>query len=95
MSEYAELNVPDVWQGWRNPVKYTTLEELGIVLDGLVFRPMPPAEKASGDAVKRSMPELSDRQTMKHAFLTIAQAKKALAATYEVEEEAIEITIRG
>ena len=47
MSEYAELNVPDVWQGWRNPIKYTTLEELGINLEGLDFRPMPPAEVVS------------------------------------------------
>lgn len=29
-SEYAPVNTPDPWQGDRNPVKYTTLEALGI-----------------------------------------------------------------
>ena len=45
--------------------------------------------------LNRSVEEFAGGQTMKHASLAIAQAKKALAATYEVEEEAIEITIRG
>jgi len=26
--EYARLDIPSFWQGWRNPVRYTTLEEL-------------------------------------------------------------------
>ena len=94
MSEYAELNVPDVWQGWRNPIKYTTLEELGINLDGLDFKPMPPVEPVVRGAIK-SIAGSPEHDAMTQLTLTIAQAKKALAATYEVKEEAIEITIRG
>lgn len=30
ISEFAELNVPDSWDGNRNPVAYTTLSEYGI-----------------------------------------------------------------
>ena len=37
--EYAEVSIPDVWEGWRNPVKYTTLEELGIDIEDLDFKP--------------------------------------------------------
>lgn len=38
ISAYAEINVPNVWQGWQNPVHYTTLEVLGIDLDSLRFK---------------------------------------------------------
>src|SRR3954469_16835309 len=37
LSEYAVLDHPEAWGEWRNPVKYTTLEELGIDLKKLKF----------------------------------------------------------
>ena len=37
ISEYAEINIPDVWGGWQNPIKYTSLEELGINISDLNF----------------------------------------------------------
>ena len=33
LSEYATIDLPEAWGEWRNPVKYTTLEELGIDLE--------------------------------------------------------------
>ncbi len=39
--------IPEKWGEWRNPVKYTTLEELGIDLDKLKFKPMPAPTKIS------------------------------------------------
>jgi hypothetical protein len=46
-SEYAEIDVPDAWPGYRNPVWYTTLEEIGIEVGKLRFKPMPaPASSA-------------------------------------------------
>src|ERR1700710_319338 len=45
ISEYAEVDYPDTWGEWRNPVKYTTLEELGIDLKVLKFKPMPARTK--------------------------------------------------
>jgi len=39
--EYAEVDVPDAWGPSRNPVRYTTLEEMGIDPLGLDFKPMP------------------------------------------------------
>jgi hypothetical protein len=41
ISQYALVNYPEKWGEWRNPVKYTTLEELGIDLEDLKFQPMP------------------------------------------------------
>ena len=30
ISEYASINIPDSWPGNQNPVRYTSLEDLGI-----------------------------------------------------------------
>jgi hypothetical protein len=87
MSEFAEVDVPGAWKGWRNPVKYTTLEELGIEFSQLKFVPMP-ANPASAANSPREAPSQS-------LSLTIAQAKVALATHYGVAPESIEITIRG
>jgi hypothetical protein len=84
-SEYAEIDVPKAWKGWRNPVSYTTLDELGIKLEDLTFRPMPEISEGSEQA-ERHAPS---------SRLTIAEAKAALAATFGVEPEAVEITIHG
>jgi hypothetical protein len=84
LSEYAELNLAGVWgrgrhKDLRNPVVYETLKQLGIGLRGLKFKPMPQPSGAPG----------------KRTPLTIAEAKKALAATFGVKPEDVEITIRG
>ena len=84
ISEYATVQRPETWdKDARNPVSYKTLGELGIDLRGLKFKPMPaPApsrQSAGGDRVPMS----------------IAEAKKALAATFGVSADDVEITIRG
>lgn len=84
-SEYALIDKPEAWAGWRNPVRYTTLEELGIDADSLRFKPMPPVEK----------PKEIESATTRLQKLTIAQAKEGLARTFGVSPEAVEITIRG
>ena len=83
--EYAEISLPDLWEGWRNPVKYTTLEQLGIDIEHLDFKAMPaPQPDETEPAVSKG------RQPM-----TIERAKQELAATFGVKPDAIEITIRG
>jgi hypothetical protein len=84
ISEFASINIPGVWNHWRNPFRYTTLEELGIDPDDLDFQAMP-------RTVKAGRPNGSSEP----AGLTIAQAKSSLAATFGVSPDAIEITIRG
>jgi len=87
IDEYAEVDHPDAWGEWRNPVKYTTLEELGIDPGKLKFQPMPPRTKAPPPP---AMPERS-----KSGALTIAEAKAGLALQFGVPQEAIEIVIKG
>ena len=90
ISEYAMINVPDVWDHGRNPVRYTTLSELGIDPDKLKFKPV------AQNSVEKSAAGEKQRATGgAPASLTIAAAKKALAVTFGVKPDAVEITIRG
>lgn len=83
LSEYATFERAEVWKEGRNPVSYKTLKALGIDLRGLKFKPMPvPVAFAN-------VPGSGD------APMTIAAAKKALAASLGVSPDDIEITIRG
>jgi len=87
ITEYADVSIPGVWQGWRNPVKYTTLEELGIDAAQLRFKQL-----------EEATPSATPSETSSGASalsLSIAQAKPALARHYEVPVDAVEITIRG
>ena len=86
ISAYARVSVADVWKGWRNPVRYTDLDALGIDVKSLRFQPMP--EK--GDA-----PRTKPAGAVAAQGLTIAEAKRGLAKTFGVSEDAVEITIRG
>jgi len=84
---YALLDRLNVWTGGRNPVAYTTLEKLGIDLASLTFQDAPNPATSTHD-------ELEEHAASLHG-LTIAQAKAALAITFGVKPEAVEITIRG
>ena len=86
ISEYASVSVPDVWKGWRNPVRYADLAELGINIKRLRFHSM-------SDAGDKPAVESAPRSATKG--LTIAEAKRGLAKTFGVGEDAIEIMIRG
>lgn len=85
-SAYAVIDKPDAWGGWRNPVRYTTLDELGIDAAKLKFRPMPPVADEAAVRAAGGKPS---------GGMTIAEAKEALARTFGVTPEAVEITIRG
>lgn len=81
-SEYAEVDIPDAWPGYRNPVLYTDLERFGIDLSTLNFQPMP--EPAPVAAPQKKVQPLS-----------IAEAKEGLALTFGVSPANIEIVVRG
>jgi hypothetical protein len=87
ISEYDLIDYPEAWGEWRNPVKYTTLEELGIDPEQLKFKPMPTPTKV---LTPPAPPERS-----KTGALTIAEAKAGLALQFGVPPEAIEILIKG
>ncbi len=84
ISEYAPVLYEGAWGEWRNPVKYTTLEELGIDPKALKFQPMPTPTKTEGAPVPPGVRPLS-----------IAEAKQGLALQFGVAPEAIDIVIRG
>lgn len=82
-SEYARISQPGVWTGDRNPVRYTTLDDLGIDLNDANFEKV-----QTGGATAQSPTEAT-------SGLTIRQAKAGLAKTYDVDVDSIEIVIRG
>lgn len=89
-SEYALIDVPDVWKGDRNPVKYVKdLDELGIDPLSLKWTPVP---KPRAGARKGAIEVAASNGD---APLTIAEAKKRLAVTFGVSPDAVEITIRA
>lgn len=89
-SEYALVDVAEVWKGERNPVRYSNSDEVDIDFDKLDWKPMPKAN------TKVLVPEAQKAPIAAEVRgLTIAEAKKGLAATFGVPPEAIEINIRG
>jgi hypothetical protein len=89
ISHYARLEKKDVWKGWRNPVRYDSIRELGIHPDKLDFKPVPSSSATA------ALPTQSAKEAPRAGLLTIGEAKKALAATFGVKPEEVEITIRG
>ncbi len=100
MSEYARIDVQHTWKG-ANPIKYVSLEELGINIDEIQFLPMPPigAINNGNDAVNdggiADHPELpADAVDSSSLFKqAIDQAKAGLAAGLGIRPDQIEITI--
>jgi hypothetical protein len=86
-TEYALVNVADVWKGDRNPVRYADkLEDLGIDPSTLKWQPMPSPQQTAAPTPS-SMPNVMP--------LTIPQAKQGLSLMFNVPPDAIDITIRG
>lgn len=88
-SEFARVNISDVWTGDRNPVKYRSAEDLNIDFSTLKWESMPEPASLPAPAVEARAP----KNTV--GALTMAEAKKGLAVTFNVPPESIEITIRG
>jgi hypothetical protein len=90
ISEFARIDMPDLWDHGRNPVRYMSLAQLGIDPKEAKFEPMPQGVIAQPPA---GAVTASGAQPV--ATLTIAEAKRALAAAFGVKPDAVEITIRG
>jgi hypothetical protein len=89
ISEYARINVPNAWPPGRNPVRYMSLAQFNIDPAQLSFLPIsegnghPPAAQPTTKPIAPM------------EVLTIAEAKRQLAAAFGIKPDAIEITIRG
>jgi hypothetical protein len=85
ISDFAAINIPDLWNlDWRNPVAYGSLAALGIRPQDLALTPI------NADPASASTPPATATGRM-----TIAEAKRALAESFGVRPEDIEINIRG
>jgi hypothetical protein len=89
--EFARVAIPNVWRGDRNPVRYTTLQELGIDPATLNWEHVPEHTPNPDGKLAPSSSSTSEISSP----LSIAEAKRGLALTFGVAPEAIEITIRG
>ena len=92
ISEFARVDVPNVWGRDRNPVRYLSradLEAKGIHFDELHFQRMPRPQAPTAPT-----PTLTGTRSPTQP-LTLAEARIGLAATFGVKPEAVEITIRG
>lgn len=85
--------IGDVWQGRRNPVYYTSLEDMGVDAGSLHFQSAAEYRKANGYSAPEAAAALENGAA--GAGLTIAQAKQAISAHYGVMPEAVEVVIRG
>ena len=56
ISEYADISIPNMWDGNRNPVSYSSLEEMNIDLNDLKFNKLN-EDNASKTLDKISIPE--------------------------------------
>jgi hypothetical protein len=86
-NEFARVDIPGAWKGDRNPVRYSTLEELEIDPSRLIWEPMVESGKT------QSFSETSLKRP--DVPLTLQEAKNGLALAFGLTPDAIEITIRG
>lgn len=81
-NEYAEIDIPDAWKGFRNPVRYMDLSDLKIDPESLVWKPFPFDQQV-------------DRSIKNTPALTIEEAKQGIAKKLGIAPDCIEITIRA
>ena len=86
LDNYATLDAPLPWQDWRNPIRYTSLEEIGIHPERLSFHEISAPERT--ESIEADVP----RRIRK---LSLADAKQGLAAMFDVDPSKIEIIIKS
>lgn len=97
---YADIDIPGVWAGWRNPVRYMDLATLGIDLASIKFEPMPGALVPVPGSILTPAFANGPEDRMSHADspptagAVIADAKRSVARAIGVPEAAVEIVIR-
>jgi hypothetical protein len=87
ISEYAEIDVPDLWTFGRNPVRYANVQDLCIDLDDLEWKPMP-------ETAREPVPVRAKKTITRPAGIFDA-AKQMIAAQLGIGVDSIEITIRA
>jgi hypothetical protein len=107
MSEFARVNIPEVWDKSRFPVRYTTLEDLDIDPTKLEFEPLPPQPDAptpeDDEAEHEEIPPPgivsetgveAEEVRPSGVVRSVADAKRVLSHVLGVPQASIEITVR-
>ena len=106
--QFAEIDIPNVWKGWRNPVVYMATNKLEIDFEKLDFQLAPKRDLdfikdylAEEDKIRQASkidPEITGLETVaqnQEAGISIKEAKKLLSLRYELDEDNIEIILKG
>ena len=93
IDSYAEIDIPDQWDGNRNPVSYRNLESMGIDITRLDFKPVSKVTSSVLNDVK-TVDEREENKVFSTP-LNIKDAKAGLALYFGVSEDDIQITING
>ena len=95
ISEYADISIPIMWDGNRNPVAYSTLEELNINLENLQFHKLEQETSVLEEPNKLEEKKLEEKKLEEKKLdkISIPEAKRLLANYFDVPEENISITI--
>lgn len=91
----AQVLVEGIWDGSRVPVRYMSLDELaskGLNIEELDFQEI---DRSIFTGVSQHENAFFSRERGEVSPLTIAEAKRGLAAKFEVSESEIEIVIKG
>lgn len=94
ISSYAEIDIPEQWDGNRNPVSYRNLKDIGIETNKLEFKAVPKFAPTTLN-VEQAGDEYEDEEENVVKPLTLKDAKAGLALYFGVNEENIQITIQG
>src|SRR6202021_1132535 len=82
-SEFAHINVPDAWpKGYRNPVRYGNLDELGI--DPATLKWEQPPKRG---ALPSARVPAKKHGALESKGITIAEAKRRLALAYGISPD--------
>lgn len=92
---YAEIDIPEQWDGNRNPVSYRNLEDMGIDPTRLNFKPIPSKGSLHINNEVNDEYDEYEEDGVDVKPLTLKQAKEGLAIHFGVSEDDIQITIRG
>ena len=106
--EYAEINVPGIWQGWRNPVVYMPTNEISINFEELNFKSVPERDfnfikshLEYEDKFEGRLSSVEEVQVAKEdnrvseSGISIQDAKELLSIRYDVAVDNIEIILKG
>lgn len=83
--QYAHLSIPHQWNGQRLPFRYTTLDDFGIQPEDLAWVSVAKSPQSNSQPLV---------VLEKPRALSVEEAKRGLATSFNVPPEAIEITIR-